>query len=126
MQVLSSDPFFIIDGAHNSNGAAALRDSLKFLYSDQKFHFVMGVMADKDYSEMIDILSDIAIDFVTVTVESERALQAENLADYIKSKGIPARPGSLSELPCLIRENRYTCAFGSLYFIGEILARKVK
>jgi dihydrofolate synthase/folylpolyglutamate synthase len=122
MEILSRDPFFIVDGAHNPNGAAALRDSLSFLYPGKKFHFVMGVMADKDYSEMIDILSDIAVDFVTMTVESERALQAKELAGYIKNKGIAARAGKMSDLSGLIQQNGFTCAFGSLYFIGEILA----
>ena len=39
---------------------------------------------------MIRELLPLALDFKTVTVESERALQGEALADCIREKGIPA------------------------------------
>ena len=47
MEILSTEPFLMVDGAHNSNGIHALRTSLEELYPEEKFHFVMGVMADK-------------------------------------------------------------------------------
>ena len=80
MELVSNDPFFLMDGAHNSNGVEALKKSLETMYPDEKFHFIMGVMADKDYGEMIRELLPLALDFKTVTVESERALQGEALA----------------------------------------------
>jgi dihydrofolate synthase/folylpolyglutamate synthase len=122
MQIISQEPYFMVDGAHNSNGVAALRDSLAALFPDEKFHFIMGVMADKDYEEMVGLLTDIALDFVTVTVESQRALQADELADCIRANGIPASCKSLKE--CLASIDKTTgaktIAFGSLYFVGEI------
>ena len=89
MEILSREPYLMVDGAHNSNGIHALKTSLMKLYPDEKFHFVMGVMADKDYEKMIEELLSLAIDFVTVTPESSRALQAESLAEKIRSQGIP-------------------------------------
>ena len=85
----------------------------------------MGVMADKDYEEMIEELLPLALDFKTVTVESERALQGEELAACIKKRGIPASPCSslVAALPDLsVETGEKTVAFGSLYFIGEIEA----
>ena len=142
MEIINENPFFMIDGAHNSHGVWALRESLRELYPDEKFHFIMGVMADKDYEEMIDALLPLAIDFVTVTPESNRALQSKDLAKCIQSKGIPARyaedmeevirpllpTGEVTRLSrqdgekhiyLTGRENK-TIAFGSLYFIGAI------
>ena len=114
-----------MDGAHNSNGVEALAKSLAALYPGEKFHFIMGVMADKDYEEMIAELLPLALDFKTVTVESERALQGEELAACIKKRGIPASPCSslVAALPDLsVETGEKTVAFGSLYFIGEIEA----
>ena len=123
MELVSRDPFFLLDGAHNSNGVEALKKSLETLYPGEKFHFIMGVMADKDYEEMIEELLPLAIDFKTVTVESERALQGEALAECIRTKGIPAGAfQSLAEVRPDFSESssEKTVAFGSLYFIGEI------
>ncbi len=148
MEIINEDPFFMIDGAHNSHGVLALASSLKEFYSDEKFHFIMGVMADKDYEEMIDALLPLAIDFITVTPESNRALQSKELAECIQKKGVKARYAE--DMEAVIRPllpHRNVCqnttviskdsgethvylpfsehkiiAFGSLYFIGAIEA----
>ena len=144
MEIINENPFFMIDGAHNSHGVWALAGSLQELYPGEKFHFIMGVMADKDYEEMIDVLLPLAIDFVTVTPESNRALQSKDLAECIQKKGVQARYVEHMEdviRPLLPTEdatvitkqegerhiylaaNPYkTVAFGSLYFIGAIEA----
>lgn len=123
MEILRKEPFLLVDGAHNSNGVAALRDSLAAMFPNEKFHFIMGVMADKDYEKMIEELLPLAADFKTVTVESSRALQAEELAECIRKRGVAAE--SCKDLRrCLSLEEgdheKKTVAFGSLYFIGEI------
>lgn len=144
MELVNEEPFFMIDGAHNSHGVHALAESLKALYPEEKFHFIMAVMADKDYEEMIDELLPLAIDFVTVTPESNRALQSKDLAECISRKGIMARYAEDMEavirpflpLPAdgittiakdskevhvfLTYAKEKTIAFGSLYFIGAI------
>lgn len=121
MEVLRESPFFMVDGAHNSNGVAALKGSLTEMFPGEKFHFVMGVMADKDYDRMVEELLPLAIDFRTVTVEDARAVQAEQLAEYIRGKGVAAESTALEE--CVngkAEQEGKTVAFGSLYFVGEI------
>ena len=123
MELLSEEPFLMVDGAHNSNGIHALAESLRQLYPNEKFHFVMGVMADKDYEKMIEELLLLAIDFVTVTPESSRALQAESLAEDIRNHGVPARSiGRVADVLALPKMGEKTIALGSLYFIGELEA----
>lgn len=149
MEIVNTNPFFMIDGAHNSHGVHALAESLKNLYPEEKFHFIMAVMADKDYEEMIEELLPLAIDFITVTPESNRALQSKDLAECISKKGVKARYAEnmedvirpfLPQRECIedgitrIKSNdkevhvyladlQYkTIAFGSLYFIGAIEA----
>lgn len=123
MEILSKEPFFMIDGAHNAHGVSALHKSLKALFPGEKFHFIMGVMADKDYEDMISELLPLAIDFTTVTVGYSRSLEAKELASCIAEKGIKAESkASLDEALGEITLDRKakTVAFGSLYFIGEI------
>jgi dihydrofolate synthase/folylpolyglutamate synthase len=121
MEILSEHPFLMVDGAHNSNGIHALRTSLAQLYPGERFHFVMAVMADKDYEQMVEELLPLALDFVTVTPESARALQGEALAATIRKKGVAAHSlHSVSEVLTLPVEGERTIALGSLYFIGEL------
>lgn len=123
MEILSEQPFLLADGAHNGNGVMALKHSLEFIYPGEKFHFVMGVMADKDYEKMVELLLPLAEDFLTVTPEGSRALQGEELAGYIRNRGIPARSlSNVQEVFENLAGNGRTIAFGSLYFIGELKA----
>lgn len=122
MEILRDDPFLMVDGAHNSSGVRALKDSLIRLYPGERFHFIMGVMADKDYETMIEELLPLAEDFTAVTAGGERALNGEDLAFYIRGKGIPAK--ACEDLRYLMAKDTdrdgKTVAFGSLYFVGEI------
>lgn len=125
LEIMRTEPFLLADGAHNSCGAAALAESLAMLFPEEKFHFLMGVMADKDYETMLDLLLPLAIDVTTVTVEGGRALKAEELARLIEKKGVPAY--CAKDLPsCLSAEHgdpaHRTVAFGSLYFVGAVRA----
>lgn len=124
MEILREHPFFMVDGAHNSNGVAALRESLQALFPGEKFHFIMGVMADKDYEQMIEELLPLAVDFKTVTVDSARALLAETLAACIQKRGVCAEcAADLPSCLAMAQDTNYkTIAFGSLYFVGEIEA----
>jgi dihydrofolate synthase/folylpolyglutamate synthase len=121
MEILSEHPYLMVDGAHNSNGIHALCHSLEQMYPKEKFHFVMAVMADKDYEKMVEELLPLSIDFVTVTPESTRALQGEQLARTIQERGVAARSvQSVEEVRTLPVEGEKTIALGSLYFIGEL------
>lgn len=121
MEVLSANPFFMVDGAHNSNGVQALKESLEEMFPNEKFLFVMGVMADKDYEEMIKCLLPLAKEFVTVTVDSERALTAEVLADLVKKQGVSVKAlEKIEDIFTLSEESQKVIAMGSLYFIGDV------
>ena len=124
MELLRSEPFFMVDGAHNSSGIEALRESLACLFPGERFHFMMGVMADKDYESMVELLLPLAAEFTAVRVQTERALGADALAAFIRTKGIPAVSAAnlaagMERAECAAHK---TIAVGSLYFIGEIEA----
>lgn len=124
MEILSQNPFFMVDGAHNGHGVLALRDSLKTLYPCEKFHMIMAVMADKDYKAMVEEILPYAEDFVAVNIDNSRALQAKDLAEFINSRGVKADcVDSVEEAIKTLRADTKNLAFGSLYFIGEIKER---
>ena len=124
MQVISESPFIMVDGAHNPSGVIALRDSIQSEFPNQRFSFIMAVMADKDYLEMVQLISPVVRRIFTVTVDSERALQAKELAEAINGLGIEAEAceSYSNALDKALEYSEKIIVFGSLYFIGEILS----
>ncbi len=127
MELVGISPRMILDGAHNPQGVQALAESLRALYPRQRFIFMVGVLADKDYPTMIQEMISLGEQFYTVTVESTRALQGQKLAEYITSQGVPAQPCdnigeamALAKEQCNNTESGGVVVFGSLYFIGSV------
>lgn len=128
MELVGRNPFFLVDGAHNGNGANALAESLAELYPGEKFHFIMGVFADKDYKQMVDAILPLAYDVVTFSTEHARSLDGELLTDYIRTQGGVSRhckslEDALAEcFRCQNQEGaeRKNIVFGSLSFIGAV------
>ena len=121
LQIIQKDPLVIVDGAHNPQGVSALSRSLKALYPKEKFTFVVGVLADKDYGHMMEEMLPLAKEFVTVTVESNRALQGEELARYLRERGAKAYAASSIKDAFLREQTGKTVVFGSLYFVGDVI-----
>ncbi len=123
MQIVSFEPFIMLDGAHNPSGIQALYDSLKEAYPNESFTFVMAVMADKNYLEMANILRGIAKRFYTCSIDYHRALQASKLCEELK--GIELDAIYFENYNDAIEEakkhNEKIIVCGSLYFIGEVL-----
>lgn len=125
MEVVNRSPLVIIDGAHNESGSGVLAESLKEYFPGKRFICIMGVMKDKDYQAMLKNMGPLAKIVLTVTPPSNRGLPAELLAEVarnycnvviINDTIIGAVIKSLE----LSAGNDIICAFGSLYFIGEI------
>ena len=126
-QILSRDPLFILDGGHNPQCAEAMTESLDALLPGQKVDFLLGILADKDYTQMIDILGPYAASFHCIAPENERALGVEALADTIRARGFETY--AYNDLGEAIRavcdsaaaNSRPAVCFGSLYLAGEVL-----
>lgn len=89
-QVLSKEPLIIVDGAHNEDAWMRLRESLDYYFTNKSFIYIIGVLADKDYLKMVDILSRDIEEVFTVQSDNPRALPAGDLARVFKEAGINA------------------------------------
>ena len=70
----------LLDGAHNVAGAKALRETLKKDFPAAKRMLVLGVLQDKDWRQICEILAPLAMRIFTVPVASERTAEAQELA----------------------------------------------
>lgn len=125
MEVLNRAPLFILDGGHNPQCAEALVDSVKELLPGKKVVFLTGVLADKDYPKIMELMTPLAQEFVCLTPLSERALSSTALAAYLTERGAKAKAsedihGGIREALTAAGEDGVVIAFGSLYLAGAI------
>lgn len=118
-EVLRKDPLFILDGGHNPQCARVLADTLEDYLPGEKVTFLMGVLSDKNWKEILDIITPFARNFLCVTPDSPRALPGLELAEELTKRGFEA--DVFPSIPQAVKAARgKTVAFGSLYMAGEI------
>ena len=125
--VLQREPYFIIDGAHNRDGAKVLADSVRQYFPKKRLHYIMGVFKDKEYETIIDQMSAFDADVITVeTPGNPRALPAEELAEAWKKKKADVTfekkiENAVRKSLEKAKKDDVILAFGSLSFLGEIV-----
>ncbi|MDR1217559.1 MAG: bifunctional folylpolyglutamate synthase/dihydrofolate synthase [Oscillospiraceae bacterium] len=125
-EILRRSPVFVLDGAHNVQGAEAAAKSLRDIFAGHKFIFIIGIMADKDAKAMIDCLSPLAHEFIATRPAVARAMDARSLAALLERGGLPATAresidGAVATALDRARRGGFpVCALGSLYFSSDI------
>lgn len=79
IEVLRRHPLLLLDGCHNPDGAKMLAATLTRADFEENLVGVFGVLADKDYKEMLSDLAPCFAKVYTVTPNCPRALSAEDL-----------------------------------------------
>ena len=97
MELLSRDPMILLDGTHNPGGAAVLADTLRTQLGDQKAVAIWGMLRDKNYPLVIEMLAPLFSSVFTVTPDNPRALQAGELAACFASYDIPVQASDVSK-----------------------------
>ncbi|WP_103064188.1 bifunctional folylpolyglutamate synthase/dihydrofolate synthase [Actinomyces qiguomingii] len=80
LEVLRSSPTVIVDAAHNPHGMAALVPAIEEIFGFQHLVAVVGLMKDKDAEGILSVLEPACDAVVCVSVDSPRAMDAEDLA----------------------------------------------
>jgi dihydrofolate synthase/folylpolyglutamate synthase len=124
-EIVSREPWFVVDGGHNPQCAETVAANLKKYFPREKRVLLVGVLADKDFAGLTDLLAPVADRFVTVTPDNPRALSAEELARHLEKYGKPVSAcDSIAEgvrrAIDLAGKDGVVCAVGSLYMAGAI------
>ena len=127
-EVLSDEPYFVLDGGHNPQCAATVVSCLADYFPGTKHILLVGVLKDKDYEKLFSILNLAADAYVCVTPESPRALPAKELAEHLQKYGKPVTAcesideGVFTAIDLANEQEGMVCAAGSLYMAGTIRA----
>jgi dihydrofolate synthase/folylpolyglutamate synthase len=123
LEILSTDPIILIDGAHNIEGGQSLKSALDRYFGGYHKVFVIGFLRDKAYSEIIQLIAKKDDIIITLTPNNNRALTSKQLCDILRERfnnvydGITPENGLKLALESA-QKHSMICAFGSLYMIG--------
>lgn len=125
LEVVSKQPIFLIDGAHNAEGAEALAKVLQAYFPGKKILFIVGALKDKDVNSIIQPTLPLAAGYITVTPDSSRALPSNDLANFVSQycKNVLVSDTIVEAIKTSLSYasvDDVICAYGSLYYIGKI------
>ena len=124
LEVIREKPIFLIDGAHNVQGIKQLKKAIN-LFEYDNLILGIGILKDKDFSHMIELLAPIADEIIATEINMPRKLSAEDLSMEIKkyNKSVVVEKDTKKAIEKayeLAGQNDLIVFGGSLYLIGEI------
>jgi dihydrofolate synthase/folylpolyglutamate synthase len=132
----------LLDGAHNVAGARVLCETLwsgtpstsSACLKDEPcsadsvlgapFTLILGILQDKDWRHICEMLAPLAARIFTVPVASERAADANELAGACRAANPSAEVLACANLTEALKRSaneEFTVITGSLYLVGEAL-----
>ncbi len=124
-------PLFYMDGAHNLASVDRLVETLEELFPKQKFYFVVGMMKDKDYENMLKKVYHLAKSFILISPDPNRGFNTAEVAKFIRAADIHVdEVKDMAELFAYITEkisqDEIVIQFGSLYLVGALKEEQIK
>ena len=114
----------VLDGAHNIAGVGTLVSALQQYFPGKTATLILGILDDKDWSEMCRLLAPLGSRILLVPVHSDRTAQPHGLAT-ICARANPA--AEVLEFPSLqpalddSQSDPLVVIAGSLYLVGEAM-----
>ncbi len=131
IEKLSKSPLFIIDGAHNEDGAKSLQKVLDKNLKDKNMTLIIGMLEDKDIDTVLEILIPYFNKVITTTPNNTRAISCDKLKDrvYKYNKNVTSMQQIEKAVEYVLENSKkddvIICA-GSLYMIGEVRKEVLK
>lgn len=123
---VNDKPLTIIDGAHNEKAWRELNTSLNKYFTNRQIIYIIGVLKDKEYDKMVDILRDTMSYAIAITPNTPRGLDKDILSDLLLVNGVPATTASnadeaIAKAYAEAEEDDVVMICGSLSFLADYI-----
>lgn len=124
LEMVSSSPRVVLDGAHNPAGALVLKESLEKEFQYQHLILLIGIMKDKDIQSMLHLLASRADHIILTRPHTDRATPPSLLKKALRQNGKKAEIAedfkeAIERGLALTHQEDLLCITGSLYTVGE-------
>ena len=126
MTKVAEHTYIYVDGAHNVAAWEYLRTSVEKYFTNRRVIYIIGVLKDKEYEKMVEILAPTMAAAVVITPDTPRGLPKEILAPLIQAQGVPVQLAdtsaeALQKAREQAGETGVILVSGSLSFLAEYL-----
>lgn len=118
LQKICGYPAVFLDGGHNPDAARLLAQFL-IEHTESPRALVLGMMKDKDYRKVIEILSPCMDQVFFTKIDSERALDPGEMSAFCPEGQVVERPEEAYGRALL--GSKTVIVAGSFYLVGQIL-----
>ena len=128
MEVISRNPYIVLDGAQNAASALALKEAIKDNFRWQRLILVLGMSRDKDIPGLCRQFSDFCDIVILTKSANSRAAHPRDLAGYFSGKEIVVADSvkkALSQAKAVAKKGDLLLITGSLFVVGEVLNAQI-
>ena len=127
LEVVSSDPLLLLDGAHNPHAIKALLATLQERFADYHKEILFTCIKTKALEDMLDLLGEMPDTELTLThFDDSRATDESVLKETVKSRNLNYQSWQdfLEQKLTDKNEEKQTVRIvtGSLYFLSQVIA----
>ena len=125
LEVVSDEPLVLLDGAHNAQAAAALRETLLELCPGRRLHLLVGLSSDKSPERLGELLGDLVVSATCTRSRHPRAFDplelARRLAPFCPDVHVMSDPAdAYTYLLNAASASDAIVVTGSLFLVGEL------
>ena len=125
IEKIMDKPIFIIDGAHNEDGAMSLAKAIEKNFNGEKATLLIGMLEDKDIDKVLEILMPYFDKVITTTPDNDRAINCEVLKNKISKyvDNVVCKENIEDAVNYILKnakEDDIIISAGSLYMIGKV------
>jgi dihydrofolate synthase/folylpolyglutamate synthase len=126
MEIVTENPFILLDGAHNPDGMRMLAKTIQEDFSSHRLILILGVLKEKDIKTMVSTITPLSDVIIVTKSTNPRASDPLQLKQTIESvdpnKKIYVEasiPGAIDHAKRMAKQNDMICVSGSLFTVGE-------
>lgn len=126
LEILSHEPLFLVDGAHNADSARRLKEAIKQYFDFQRLVLIIGVSSDKDIAGIAGELAPLSTVAIATRSRHPRALAPSLLLEELLKHGayteLTESVAAATRRALALAEPRdLICATGSLFIAAEAI-----
>jgi dihydrofolate synthase/folylpolyglutamate synthase len=126
MEILSHEPLFLVDGAHNADSARRLREAIEAYLDFDRLVLILGASSDKDIAGIVGELAPLASLTIVTRSRHPRALEPSLVLQELERQGVMGEVAesvatAVERALAIANPGDLICATGSLFVAAEAI-----